>query len=350
MPFSKRQVRRILDEDNRPIIALGRSDNLALRVTESYLRRKLYAWEDRAVGQQWDQFDEAFNDIRAYGLTLADQMNVDSGERTPVALAWRRGTMAYARQTLQRTMNATAYEGLRSALTAYYAGYYGGAWQLHMLAGREVNIPRPAQFDAHMAVLMPRLQESVLPDNMLYDLLGEDFRQAHADELAEMLVKINRAFDTGLNNGEGFSTIFRRVRDEMGIETDRRKGFTANFHRVQTLTRTAIMTSSNAGNLAVYEQNADVVTHTEWLAAHDGRVCRLCASLDGTRWPLGDSGARVPPGDSHPNCRCTIIPVVSLNIGNESPPPMTWKEWLLIFGGGLILDDFLDSELASTQI
>ncbi len=350
MPYTRRQIRRILDEDGLPVIALGRSDNLALRVTESYLRRKLYAWEDRAVGQQWDLFNAALTDIRSAAALMAEQLQIEKFERTRFTLQWKREVMNVARTLLQRVMNATAFEGYRRSLTAYYVGYYGGAWQLEMLTGERASVPAPDNQQLHADVLLGRLQEAVLPDQTLYDLVGADFRQRHQDELAEMLVKINRALDTGLNNGEGFTTIFRRVRTAMGVQTDRRQGFTKNFHAVQSITRTAIMTSSNQGNLRVYEQNADVVSHVEWLASRDNRVCPICQSLDGTRWPLGDRAAKVPPGDSHPNCRCTIIPVVDLNIPNDQPPPLTWQEWLQSMGLYFLFDDFITGQLASTQV
>jgi SPP1 gp7 family putative phage head morphogenesis protein len=353
MPFSKRQINRILDEQGRPVIALGRSDHLTLRVSESYLRRKLYAWEDRAVSQQWDTFDTAFKHVREFASNEAAARNLTTPGRDRATLHWKAAVKQYAAFRLKQAMDKTAREGFAAALTAWYAGYYGNAWALDMLTPEavRVNVPAPRDYDAHEQVLMPRLQEQVLSDRALYDLLGADFRAQHETELAEMLVRINRVLDNGVNTGQSQSVIFKAVREAMGIQTDRRSGFTKNFHKVQTITRTAVMQAANDGNMAVYQQNADLVGEVEFLSSNDGRVCVLCAGLDGTRWPLGDLGVRIPPGDTHPNCRCTLVPILNTDtVPADTAPRLTMGEWLTVFGAGYFLSDFLGVQLGSTQV
>lgn len=319
MPFTKQQIRRILDEDGQPIIDLPRSANLTLRVTESYLRRKLYAWEDRAVSQQWDVFDAALRDVRAFMQQRADDLRLTDLKRDLLTVRWQQAVHTYAAQRLALAVRRTAVDAVRYALTAWYAGYYGSAWQLDMLTAPDVRVavPTPDHQQAHVDVLLPRMREAWEPDQQLFDLLGEDWRQQYGTELDKMLVRIRRALDQSVSRGENLTVAFRRVREAVGVQTDRRQGFGMNFHKIQTLTRTYMMSAANAGALALYQHNADIVPEVEWLAAKDERVCPICQRLDGTRWPLGDPALRTPPMDSHPNCRCTLIPVVGLS-GNSA--------------------------------
>lgn len=46
-------------------------------------------------------------------------------------------------------------------------------------------------------------------------------------------------------------------------------------------------------------------THVEWLAENDERLCDVCSGMDGKIFPINEA-----PSINHPNCRCTILPVV----------------------------------------
>lgn len=47
----------------------------------------------------------------------------------------------------------------------------------------------------------------------------------------------------------------------------------------------------------------------EWKTAEDDRVCPICRPLDGRRWQSNDPQMPIPPDDTHPNCRCELVPV-----------------------------------------
>ena len=42
------------------------------------------------------------------------------------------------------------------------------------------------------------------------------------------------------------------------------------------------------------------------------KVCEYCQSLDGQIFPIDDT-EHIPPDGSHPNCRCTIVPILDNN-------------------------------------
>jgi len=136
----------------------------------------------------------------------------------------------------------------------------------------------------------------------------------------------------------------RLVASNMGVDIDRRdSGNRANFNRVQVITRTVFNAVQNDGALAAYEANRDVLQGTEWLTARDERVCKICQALDGQQWAFDDPQRQQPPYDSHPNCRCAIIPWIrddwqAVNTGN---PKNTFRDFLLGVGVGYLLEDFL---------
>lgn len=99
--------------------------------------------------------------------------------------------------------------------------------------------------------------------------------------------------------------------------------------RAETLARTEVASVSADSTLDRFEaMGVDAVSHGEWLAADDGRTCPLCNSLDGNEYTIDEmrtgsftynpSGGEPPSlaGEyalkppTHPNCRCTVIPVV----------------------------------------
>src|SRR3990167_8655805 len=228
MPFTNAQARRILHVNGDPFISPERVPHLGLRLTESYLRRKLYALEDRTVTQQWRTFTAAYADIRNYGVRLAEVARLDKLAHTYASIQWKRGVMAYAQQRLGQATALTSQSAFKASLTAWYANYYGKAWQLDVNTRPEVrvNVPTPSQIAAHRAILMPDIREAVEPNRSLFDLMGEDWRQRFADELAEMLVKVRRGLDRSTNEQQSITQALRGVRDSIGLAATLDDGFT----------------------------------------------------------------------------------------------------------------------------
>lgn len=64
--------------------------------------------------------------------------------------------------------------------------------------------------------------------------------------------------------------------------------------------------------------DSGVVEAWEWVASISRRTCPACLALDGRIFKL------TQPFPQHPNCRCTMIPVI---IGMESEPRLTGGVW-----------------------
>jgi len=76
-------------------------------------------------------------------------------------------------------------------------------------------------------------------------------------------------------------------------------------------TRATVMARTEAIN--AFTQGAELryaqagIEKLEWLTAGDGRVCPICGPLNGKVFSVKSRHERPP---IHPNCRCTIIPVL----------------------------------------
>ena len=102
---------------------------------------------------------------------------------------------------------------------------------------------------------------------------------------------------------------------------------TATKSRAQMIARTEAIRASNFATLEAYRQSG-VVVAKQWLTERDGSVCAFCESMDGTVMPLdgvfAEAGSEMNEGGNtltigitdveypslHPNCRCTLIPIL----------------------------------------
>jgi len=80
------------------------------------------------------------------------------------------------------------------------------------------------------------------------------------------------------------------------------------YVRAETMARTEIISSYRDSNIWRYKQTK-IVDMWEWSATRDDRTCPVCIFLDGQVFSLDT------PFATHPNCRCSPLPVTK-----------TWKE------------------------
>lgn len=122
----------------------------------------------------------------------------------------------------------------------------------------------------------------------------------------------------GVKNGDSMAKISKAIKDKFAV-----------FSKTQarTITRTEVIRASNFGALDAWKRSKEVVAK-QWLTAMDDRVDPLCEYMNGKIMPtsknffdkgeslaVGDHSAtfdygsvKVPP--LHPNCRCTLLPVL----------------------------------------
>ena len=111
----------------------------------------------------------------------------------------------------------------------------------------------------------------------------------------------------------------------------------------------------------MYHENADILSGIQWLTAQDSRVCTQCQGLEGQVWGINDTFIKHPVSDTHPMCRCSLIPVLRDNgvteqgepiqiVPDTMPPTSSFWDWALGYGLGLLLEDFEGRQLDSTRI
>lgn len=320
MTLANLSRRELLDADAVP--------HRALRETELTLKRRLFRLEDAAVKALETRYKAVYGAWR-------DAMGAEAERRGLTALApdrtsqgWRAAFMDRVTGDVERLIDQTAADGLRYATQAYQLGYAGKLWQLDMATRRDVRIKTPRVPDMLALQRTAALIREDEYDDAITRLLGQEWRAQYADELDDIVTGVRRALGQSMIQGEGVPAAMRRVRDVLGVETDRRRtgaSYRANFNRVQAITRTVINKVSNDGAVEAYRANADIIDRYEWITANDERTCPDCDALNGRTYAIDDSDR--PP--LHPNCRCTVVPVIRADAmtNGEDPPRQTFDAW-----------------------
>jgi SPP1 gp7 family putative phage head morphogenesis protein len=109
--------------------------------------------------------------------------------------------------------------------------------------------------------------------------------------------------------------------------------FGAERTRLNTIARTETLRAFREGSRRNMENNANVVSGWQWYSRRDRRTCAMCFALHGTRFELRVRMA------THPNCRCTMLPVTKTwaelgyaNITDVKNPAFTTPSEALLRG------------------
>jgi len=131
--------------------------------------------------------------------------------------------------------------------------------------------------------------------------------------------KLKDTLAEGLELGEGVDDLAVRINDVYEAAT---------VSRAKTIARTEVLRATNFATNEAFKQS-EVVAGKEWLTALDERVHPGCMNLDGTIVRLeGTFNTEVGPLESppmHPNCRCTMIPVLKQD-GKASGIPLSKRK------------------------
>lgn len=111
------------------------------------------------------------------------------------------------------------------------------------------------------------------------------------------LERMRTVLMAGIKKGESISSMIRKLTSNTNV----------NSLEAERIVRTEIIKASNQGAISAYEDSG-MVKEVEWLTAEDERICPVCNSLD--RKKMSFNEARNLIEGIHPNCRCTIIPVI----------------------------------------
>lgn len=352
MPYTRKQIDSILKLDGHSLV--DTSLPLTVRVCDVYARRRAFVAEDAAMVQVFDAYKAAYRDLRTYADEAAKQYGVETLANDAATTYWRRAFLAKAEPRLNRLGADVAQITLAAAYKQYFASFYAKAWLLSQYAPTApLDFQQPTTRDAMERVLHGQLREAYEPDAMLYDMLGVEWKDQYVTEINSLIGKMKSVLSGGIQSNIGYDAAARNLAGIMGVDT----GDKGSFQKINTISRTYFMGAANTGAQDLYAQNADLVNGYMWVGTlADGRMCtNICLPLNGKTWALNDPNRKVPPYDSHPNCRCTSIPVLTSapdTVSQDTPPAQTLPEWLIGAGLGWLWGELFGGKkkLDSTQI
>ena len=219
--------------------------------------------------------------------------------------------------TVSQLMRSQRYQELRRQLNAELRRYNAYAdetitnGQRNMITDALTHsqaLITAAALEAQMAVQFNRLPVSTV--ERMVGLAGDgsplmsvlnDATAGAGDALAQRLV-------SGVALGQNPIEVARQAI---------RNGVGQSFTRIATIGRTEMLRAYRVTTLEQY-QASRVVTAYRRLSARDERTCPACLFADGQVYELGESF------DQHPNCRCTLTPIL------RNVPPVqyeTGQQW-----------------------
>lgn len=127
-----------------------------------------------------------------------------------------------------------------------------------------------------------------------------------------MATSMTRVLADGLVQGRNPRDIANDLSDQVDISSS----------RAETIARTEIIRAHSEGQLDAMENMGveEVGVAVEWDTAGDGRVCPLCAPLEGIVLTLNEARGMLP---RHPNCRCCWTPA---NVGEDDDEQIRSKK------------------------
>ncbi|KFN92164.1 phage head morphogenesis protein [Tetragenococcus muriaticus] len=144
------------------------------------------------------------------------------------------------------------------------------------------------------------LQTSMLNKRAIDQLIKQpwqdgDFSSRIWDNKAQLISSMKSELTAGIVKGDGIYKVADRLDKRLDVGKS----------QTQRLARTEYMHALNAGQLETYRENG--YDKLEWVASEDGRGCDTCHIRNGKQYSIND----VPVLPAHPNCRCTMIPVIT---------------------------------------
>lgn len=144
------------------------------------------------------------------------------------------------------------------------------------------------------------LQTSMLNKRAIDQLIKQpwqdgDFSSRVWDNKAQLITSMKSELTAGIVKGDGIYKVADRLDKRLDVGKS----------QTQRLARTEYMHALNAGQLETYQENG--YDKLEWVASEDGKGCGICHLRNGKQYNIDG----VPVLPAHPNCRCTMIPVIT---------------------------------------
>lgn len=200
--------------------------------------------------------------------------------------------------------------------------------------GEEVGRPRlgprnlfppPAP---HLGAVFSSVPEGQVAALLASPLGGARYADAFADMAAGLLRRVRNVLTTGLIQGRGVGSVAKDVQAAVGG---------ARF-AAERIVRSEFVRVAATSALQVFDANKAALNGVQWVATLDDASCLQCGLLDGTVYEDPED-ADVPVDDTHPNCRCVLVPVVAgadelgfgpatrASVDGQVPATLTYADW-----------------------
>ena len=127
----------------------------------------------------------------------------------------------------------------------------------------------------------------------------------------ENATKITAEIRSGIVSGKGPRAVAKQAQKATGVP----------LSQALTISRTEINRAHRESTRLNYAANSNIVKGYRRVATKDATTCVACIALDGTAYETNE------PLDSHPNCRCAMVPAtlqysdLGLDIPDAPQPP-----------------------------
>ncbi len=287
---------------------------------------KVYALEADTIRELYTAYASAYQEMLA---SLSNAWGSSGIQQT-----WSTGDVRARQELLQQIsvimdrLDRQATRMLFDKLSqSVRTGFYGAAYTIDSI------LP--------MSARIPLLPTDAVTAQVLSPYQGQTWLDRYQDNRTEFELRIKRALTQSQIQGESMADAQRRIRDELGIVTDRRlavdrQAHRRNFNRTTMIARSEIIRASNNGAVAIYQANNDMLRGWEFKATNDERTCDICGPLDGRVFdfnnnPIDGEGSvsETLPPPVHVNCRCAPMPAL-INKDLEDRivgKRMTFNDW-----------------------
>lgn len=274
-------------------------------------RTELEGLQREASSKLLDSYGQVWRNISTRSEMLAQEVAAQGGKFTPNQL--------YLNQRYQALNQQIESEILRHVVSTDLGIQESNAAMIDAAMHHAKALTKEAAPQGTVGSFVgfsPRAVESMLgaldDGSPLHDSINA--LPKNAQELFK-----NRMIE-GMVRGENPVQLTRGIRDALG----------SSLSQALTISRTEMLRAYREGTRAVYQANSNVVQGWRWLSSQSSRTCAMCWAMDGMFFPLDE------PLGSHPNCRCTMIPVTQstkeLPTGPERFEALGDKEKFAVLG------------------
>jgi len=127
---------------------------------------------------------------------------------------------------------------------------------------------------------------------------GARYAQSFVDLSTSLITRLRNILSTGLAQGLSTSQVTRQVQGLLRTST----------FQAERIVRSEYTRVANQAALTLFDQNRQLLKGVQWLATLDAGTCMQCGVIDGKTWAAA-ADALVPVVDTHPSCRCLLVPV-----------------------------------------